>query len=144
MAKYEEVSEMNADIFKEIVSEVDLERVVNVIVLADNRQKEIGKVTKANPLVKFMTNEDVIIIINEKIYDGLEDEQKRLVADELVTWIGYDFEKDKVNIVKPDINVHTGVLRKYTFPIYERLQETIKSLYDAKNNQEAEEEEAEV
>ena len=43
MAKYSEVSAFNADIFADQVAEADLERVLNVKVLADNRQKDIAK-----------------------------------------------------------------------------------------------------
>lgn len=137
MAKYEEVSEFNENIFNEIIAETDLERYINIKILSDNRQKKIGSVVKANPLVKHMTNEDIIIIINEKIFDGLEDSQKRFVADELITEIGYDFEKDKIIIAKHDITTFSGILRKYTFAVYEQVHECIKSLYDAKNNDEA-------
>jgi len=138
MAKYSEVSEQNENIFADIVAEADLERVINVKVLSDNRQKEIGKVIKANPLIKHMTNEDVVIIVNEKIFDGLADNHKRLVADQLVTWIGYDFEHDKLNICKPDVVTFSGILRKYTFEIFSQVSEAIKLLYEAKNQDEAE------
>lgn len=132
MAKYSEVGEFNVNIFADQVAEADLERVLNVKVLADDRQKKIFKVIKANPLVKHMTGEDVIVVINEKIFNGLEDNQKRLVADEAITYIGFDFEKDKIHISNPDINVHTGILRKYGNDIYIGLQEQIKLIYDQK------------
>ena len=136
MSKYTEVNETNEIIFADQVVAVDLERVVNVKVLADNRQKDIFKIIKANPIVKHMTNEDVIIIINEIIFDDLEIGQKRLVADEAVTYIGYDFEKDKLTISKPDLITFQGIIRKYTFEVYERLNESIISLYEAKKNEE--------
>jgi len=138
MAKYSAVFDENEDIFKEIIGSADLERLINVKVLANNTQKEIGKVMKTNDLVRFMTKQDVVIIINETIFDQLEDNQKRLIADELITWISYNSETDKVVITKPDITTFGSILRKYTFEVYERLHETIKSLYDAKKNDEAE------
>lgn len=137
MAKYEEVSEQNEDIFKALISEADLERYINVKILADNRQKTVYNVVKANALLKHMTAEDVIIIINETIFDKLEDNQKSIVADEAIAYIGFDFEKDRLIISKPDLTTFKGIIRKYSFPIYERLEETIKSLYEAENNPEA-------
>lgn len=137
MSKYTEVNETNEIIFADQVAAVDLERVVNVKVLSDNRQKDIFKVIKANPIVKHLVNEDVIIIINEIIFDNLEANQKRLVADEAVTYISYDFEKDKLTISKPDLVTFQGIIRKYTFEAYEKLNESIVSLYDAKKNEES-------
>jgi hypothetical protein len=138
MAKYTTIYDENDNIFKDVIAIADLERLVNVKILANNTQKEIGKVIKTNDLVRFMTKQDVVIIINETIYDQLEEKQKRLVADELVTWISYDTERDRVVITKPDITTFSGILRKYTFEVYERLYETIKSLYDKKKNDDAE------
>lgn len=134
MAKYEEVSEQNEDIFKALISEADLERYINVKILADNRQKTVYNVVKANALLKHMTAEDVIIIINETIFDKLEDNQKSIVADEAIAYIGFDFEKDRLIISKPDIMVHSGILRKYGSEIYLILKENIKLLYSQKND----------
>ena len=138
MAKYEEISSFNEEIFVDFVSGADLERVLNVKVLADNKQKSIYKVSKATPREKHMTNEDVFIILNEKIFDGLEDNQKRLIADEAITYIGYDFEKDKLKIDQPNRSMFSGILAKYTYPVCEQVYECVKSLYDAKNNNESE------
>jgi hypothetical protein len=138
MAKYSEVDDANLNVFTEIIGNTNLDRNVYIKILANNAQKEIGKVVKANDLVKHMTNEDVIIIINEKIFDQLEEQQKLIVADDLIAGIHYNDETDRVTINKPDMNVYKGVIKKYTFPIYERLHETIISLFEQdKNKKEA-------
>jgi hypothetical protein len=130
MAKYLELADDNQKIFDDVIKETELERVINIKVLAVNNLKEIGKLVKTNELVKYMTDEDLVILINESIFDQLEDIQKYIVVEELLAGIHFDYEKDKLSIGKPDISTFTGILRKFTFPIYERLHETIKALYD--------------
>lgn len=139
MAKYLEILPDNEAIFAEAISNTSLERFVNIKILANNSLKEIGKVVKANDLVKHMTNEDVIIIVNEVIFDKLEPLHKLMVADELIAGIHFNDETERVVINKPDMSIFSGVIHKYTFPVYEVLHETIKSLFEhEKNKKEAE------
>lgn len=134
MAKFLEILPSNEKIFDEVIRATDLERNVNIKILANNTQKEIYKIIKANDLVKHMTSEDIIIVINEKIFDQLEEQQKLIVADDAIAGIHCNLETGKVVVNKPEMNIHPGVVRKYTFPIYERVHETIKSLFEKEKN----------
>ena len=141
MAKFEEVFEDTQALFTNFTKEIDNLTQVNIKILANNRLKEIGKVVKANDLLKHMTNEDVIILLNEQIFEQLEDEQKTMVVEELIARIYFDDEKDKLTIVSPDVNTFSLLLRKYGYDKYEVLHESIKALFsqeaevEAENNQ---------
>ena len=100
--------------------------------------KEIAKVVKANDLVKHMTNEDIIILLNEQVFEQLEDEQKLMVVEEQIAKIYFDEEKDKLSIVSPDVNTFSLLLRKYGYERYERLNESIKALFSQEAETEAE------
>jgi hypothetical protein len=91
--------------------------------------KEIGKVVKANDLLKHMTNEDVIILLNERVFFQLEDEQKNMVVEELIARVYFDAEKSKITIINPDVNTFSLLLRKYGYDKYERLNESIKAIF---------------
>lgn len=141
MAKFDEVFEDTQALFTNHTAEIDNLREVNIKILANNRLKEIGKVVKANDLLKHMTSEDIIILLNERIFEQLDDEQKGMVVEELVASIYFDSEKEKVMLIKPDINTYSLLLRKHTYVKYESLHESIKALFakadeqDAENNQ---------
>lgn len=141
MAKFEEVFEDTQALFTNFTAQVENLRGVNIKILAQNRLKEIAKVVKANDLVKHMTNEDIIILLNEQIFEQLEDEQKLMVVEEQIAKIYYDEEKEKLSIVNPDVNTFSLLLRKYGYDRYERLNESIKALFsqeaevEAENNQ---------
>lgn len=136
MAKFDEVFEDTQALFSTLIANADLERVVNIKILANNTAKDLGKVIKANDLVKHMTSEDVIVILNEKIFEQLTPEQKTMVAEELLASISYDDENGKLTITKPDVNTYSLLLRKYTYAKYEVLLESIKTLYNAEKEAE--------
>lgn len=142
MAKFEEVFEDTQALFTNYVKDIENLRNVKIKVLANNRLKEITKVAKANDLLKFMTDEDVIVLINESVFENLDDEQKLMVVEEAVTRIYFDEEKEKEKVVlsSPDINTFSLLLRKYGYAKYETLHETIKAVFAQKEEEEAENE----
>jgi hypothetical protein len=116
MAKFEEVFEDTQALFTNFISDIDNLREVNIKILASKNLKEIGKVVKANDLLKFMTKEDIIILLNETIFEQLDDEQKMMVVEELLAAIYFDAEKSKVSIIKPDIKTFSIALNPEITP----------------------------
>lgn len=129
MAKFEEVFEDTQELFNSFIDEVPNLREVNIKILANNRLKEIGKVVKANDLLKHMTNEDVIVLLNETIFEQLDEEQRKMVIEELIAQVYFDDERGRVTIIKPDVNTFSLLLRKYGYDKYETLHESIKALF---------------
>jgi TRAP-type C4-dicarboxylate transport system substrate-binding protein len=138
MAKFEEPFEDTQALFNEVISDAGLDNYLNITVLSNNTAKEIFKVNKANELLKHITKFDVIIVLNEKIFDQLPDDQKRIVVEEAVAYISFDTEKDKLVITLPDFASHSGILRKHGFETVEVVRESIKTLYQAEKQAEDE------
>jgi len=135
---YTEVSLDTQKIFNQLIDDARLERVVNIKFLGCPELKQIGKVVKANDLLKFMTDNDVIILINEVIFDKLEQDQKELVAQELIAYIGFDFEKGKLVITQPDVSTFSLLLKKVGSEKYLRIQEIIRLAFEQLKDKEAE------
>jgi hypothetical protein len=135
---YTDVSLDTQKIFNQLIDDASLERVVNIKFLGCPELKQIGKVVKANDLLKFMTDNDVIILINEVIFDKLEQDQKELVAQELIAYIGFDFEKGKLVITQPDVNTFSLLLKKVGSEKYLRIQEIIRLAFEQLKDKEAE------
>lgn len=137
MAKFQEVFKDTQDLFNKLIDKAGFENYgIHIKVLANNRLKEIGKLVKANDLIKHMTSEDVIVLLNETIFEKLTPEQKTMVAEELLAPISFDTENDKIVIGKPDVKTYSGLLRKYTYAKYEVLLESIKTLFQAEKDKE--------
>lgn len=138
MAKFEELDEEIQALFSEVIGITDLERFVNIDIIGNDRLKEIYKVQKANDVTKYLSKNDtdVVVIVNQLIFNQLPKDLQEMVAMEAITYIGYDSEKDKVLIAKPDVNTFSSILKKYGYNNYEVMTESIKSLYDKKQNDE--------
>jgi hypothetical protein len=137
MAKYEEVFEDTQDLYTRLINEASLNH-VNITILADNKAKEIYKLNKANALLKFRSGDDIIIVLNEKIFEKLTQEQQVIISEESLAGISYDGENDKIELKKPDFTAYTGILRKYNYETVDTLRESIISLYQAEKQAEDE------
>lgn len=135
MAKYETPFEDTQALFNKVIDATGLQNYINITVLSNNKAKKVFDVTKANELLKYRSGDDVIIVLNEKIYDQLTDDQKTIIAEQAITYLSYDTENDKLVITKPDFIEHTGVLQKYGFEVIEVLRESVKSLYEAEKQE---------
>jgi len=138
MAKYEDVFEETQDLYNQVINQSTLGNSVNITILADNKAKDIFKVNKANDLLKFRTGDDIIIVLNEKIFDQLTPEQRLIVVEESLGSISWDNDKDRLVITKPDVVTFSGVLAKHTFATWDTLRESIKTLYSAEKQAEDE------
>jgi len=128
MAKYEEPFEDTQMLFDQFISQLDNLREVNIKIIVQNNLKEIGKVNKASDLNKHMHSYDVVILLNESVFEALEDEQRLMVVEELIAQIYFDDEKEKVSIIKPDVITFSLLLTKYGTEKYLRLRESIKAV----------------
>tara|TARA_R100000908_G_scaffold65292_1_gene53903 strand:+ start:1723 stop:2154 length:432 start_codon:yes stop_codon:yes gene_type:complete len=143
MAEFYEPHKDTLSIFNGVIANKELDRVVSIAIRGNNKQKEIYSIQKSGELMKSETNKEVFIIVNELIFEQLEEVHQVLVAEEAITAIVFDAEKDKLSLKKGDVGItnrgaFSGILKKFTPEMYELVQESIKTLYNV------EKEEAEV
>ena len=133
MAKFEEVYEDTLSLFQKHIDQTSIPRMVKIKILSNDAiKKEFGKVSKTSDIVKFMTDYDVVIQVNEPIFDQLEDKQKEYVVRDLLAQIVYDMEKDNISIVSHDITTFSGVLRNFDIDTYLSIKESIITLLEQK------------
>jgi hypothetical protein len=136
MSRYSELNEENEEVFIKVVEFSNLHNYINFKFLHSDKLKEIGKVVRANDLTKYSTGIDLFILVNELVYDQLEDLQKEIVAKEITASIHYDTEKDKIVLTKPDFTTYSLLLDKYGYDEYKRLKESIKAAFQQRNEEE--------
>ncbi len=137
MAKFEEVFEDTLELFNKHIENSSIPRAVRIKILSNESiKKGFGNVSKTQEFVKFMTDYDVIIQINEPIFDQLGDNQKEYVVKDLLGKVFYDGDKDKVSILPHDITTFSGVLRSYDIETYLSIKESIVTLLEQKQIQE--------
>jgi hypothetical protein len=137
MAKFEEVFEDTLELFNKHIENSSIPRAVKIKILSNESiKKGFGNVSKTQEFVKFMTDYDIIIQVNEPIFDQLEEKQKEYVVKDLLARVFYDVDKDKVSILPHDITTFSGVLNTYDIETYLSIKESIVTLLEQKQIQE--------
>jgi hypothetical protein len=137
MSKFEEVFEDTLELFQKHINESSIPKFIKIKILSNNKiKKDFGLVNKSQDIVKYMTDYDIIIQVNEPIFDQLEDTQEEYVVNDLLAKIVYDMDKDKITIINPDVSTFSGVLRKYGIDTYQSIKESISVLLEQKQIEE--------
>lgn len=137
MSKFEEVFEDTLELFQKHINESSIPKFIKIKILSNNKiKKDFGSVNKSQDIVKYMTDYDIIIQVNEPIFDQLEGTQKEYIVNDLLAKIVYDMDKDKITIINPDVSTFSGVLRKYGIDTYQSIKESIAVLLEQKQIEE--------
>ena len=136
MSKFIEPFPETLDLFNEKIVAAGLDQYITVTIVINNTAKEIFKVNKASELLKYRTGDDIIIVLNETIFEQLTDAQRHIVAEDALASVHFDSEKDKLIITKPDVIAYSGILSKFTFDTWNVVRESIKTLYAAEKGEE--------
>jgi len=137
MAKYKEVWLEVEDLYKDLINKRGLSN-VRIKILADDRLKTPFKVSKSNDLYKYETKYDMTIIINQKVFDLLSEEQRVIIAEESLCGISYDMDKDTIKYEAPNFTTYTGVLDKFSYKVINEVYILIKEIYKSEKQTEDE------
>lgn len=139
MAKIEKASDEMIQLFDTVKEKTTIKDWLEFEVLCNNKQKELVKIVKTNDLVEVLSNGiNFAVIFNEEIFDQLPDDMKEIAITECLAGVLVD-ENDKITLEKPNFSTYRGILEKFGHDPIIVLHESIKSLYDAKKQQEDEE-----
>ena len=136
MAKWGKPSDETIKLFDDILIKLELDRYIGVKLIVNNDQKKVVTIVKLPPHTKFAFGDDLLIIVNEEILDGLPELEQYMYVDELLAGVHFDTENDRLTINQQDVKTHSGFLNKYTYEKYLVMKESIKSLYDQKKENE--------
>ncbi len=123
-------------IFNKVIDDANLSSKITFAISANNKLKTIGEIKKYSPLFQFRTNIDVELVLNEEIFEGLPKELKPLVIEELICPVYVNPTSGNVTLEKPDVSTFSGFLKKHGYEKYEILQESIKTLFAKKAEEE--------
>lgn len=126
MSKFSEISEDVSKYFFNIFDkQTTLGHYVTVKLLNNDQLKHLIEVKKFTEPVAYLLNKEILISINEKVFDLLEDKQRELLILEALQSIEYDSEKDQLKLATPDVQTYSPIIKKYTIDTYLETQEIL-------------------
>ena len=115
MAKFFELSEENKEVFDTIWDNTGMVHYVDLKLLGVSKAKEVVKVQKTNPQAEYLGKcpDSIICTVYEEAFDRLDEKGKKLLAEDALSIVSYDSEKDKIIVGAPQIVVTVGGRAKY-------------------------------
>ncbi len=135
MPEYMDPFPSTVDLFDKALDEVDLKNYINVAIISDNKAKKVFDVKKVTPLNKHLSDYDVIIVLNEVVFDKLTDEQRTIVIEDALSRIS--FSDEKLAIARPDVTVNRLIITKFGADKYLDLHDTITLIYAQEKDKKA-------
>ncbi len=135
MPEYLDPFPSTTEAFDKVIAETGLDQFINIVILADNKAKKIFVVKKATPIHKHRVDDDIIIVLNEFVFDKLSETQRIIVIEDAISRIS--FSDDKLSITTPDVTVNKLVLTKFGVDDYFVLQDTINLIYSQEKDKKA-------
>jgi hypothetical protein len=133
MAKWANPSDETFDVISEVLIGAGLDNFINTKIIVNDDQSQLFQVKKETPANVYAYGYHLKIIVNESIFENLPDAYKILAIQEALSGTHWDSENDKLVVSTPQ-KVHRCFIDKHGWDAYERLDESIKSLYDEKKN----------
>jgi len=138
MAKYEHPTDETIKAIDDaMLTIVDEHLGVKFNVLINNDQKEVFKVKKYTADITFTFGYDFQIIVNEVILEGLPPVEQNLCIQEELAGVHFDFDRDTLVVKKGDFISYSGFVDKHSYEKIRTLRESVKSLYDKKKEDDA-------
>lgn len=124
MSKYAEISKDVKDYFDTIFDKHTTLGMYNITceLISCDTQKTLIELKKTNDVYNYLLEKEVVIIINEKVFDLLEEKQRELLFVECLHQLFFDSEKDKLNILPPDVQTYSPIIKKYSIEEYLNTQ----------------------
>ena len=114
MDRYDKLSEDIQEHFNRVYEKKNFMMNIKFKFISDNKLKQLIKIQKLSDMYQFITNKDVIVLVNEDMFDKMVNEEKLidiLFEQELDKIV---IVKDKLKTVKPDISTFSSIIKKYS------------------------------
>lgn len=135
-----QVSEETLEMFEDYHSNSGMENYFSFKMYHSDKLKftaETGivKIVKVNPVIIESENKitlcDIVIMINDEVFIRLPEEVQKLVVEKTFCMIGFDSEKDKITLLKPNYQEFVGMRIKHGDSLLESANISMKSIYEA-------------
>lgn len=78
-----------------------------------SKQKQLIKLKKLTDDMQYVVGKDIIVFINEDLFDKFDEEAKRILIEQELDKIWIDANSGKIKTVKPDLTTFSGIVNKY-------------------------------
>ena len=136
--KYQDLDQEIIDFFKKSESEFNLPLDVRYVFQAVSTQKELIKITKVPEQYVAIVKADLLVQVNPLYFDSFDEQTNRILFEEKIDYISFNMDKGVIKLVKPKIQIASGLGSKHGFEAVMNAKEAekaIKSQLEEKDNE---------
>lgn len=111
--KFYELSEDVVNKFNEIMSTKSFPFELKILFQGNNKQKTLISVSKIPDKYAFATGKELMVSINEDLYDRFDDESIEILISQEIDKISVNGMNGKIKMNKPDLTTFSGIVNKY-------------------------------
>mgnify|MGYP001202671446 CR=1 FL=1 len=113
MDKYHKLDEDTIKFFNDIFNKKAFPINLAFEFYGNSKQKGLIKVAKLADHFEFILEKNLIVSINEELFDAFDDEAKTILFEQEIDKLSVDVEKGKIKMIKPDLTTFSGLINKW-------------------------------
>ena len=112
-SKFHELDQEIINTFKSIWNESKQVEGMNFTFIANKKAKELITVKKLPEQYAFLLDSDLIVTINENLFNMYDEESIRILFEQEVSKVSVNLDSGKISINKPDVITSSAIISKY-------------------------------
>ena len=112
LSKYYELSEDTQNLFMGIVKKKSLNE-ISFQFIGNDSQKMLIKISKLSDQYEFLLKNHILVSINEPLMIKFDAESIDILFEQEINKIHFDMEKNKIKLIKTDINTFSTMIKKW-------------------------------
>lgn len=133
MDRFYDLSEDTIQMFNNVVENKAFPVNLKFKFVGDSKQKKLIKIAKVSDDLRFAFNVDLKVVINEDLIDAYDESSINILIEQEVDRIEYSLDKDKLRLVKHDLNTFSSLVNKYGIENIARANK-VEELYQQQLN----------
>lgn len=111
--RYAELSEDIRELFDTIFKSKSFALQIGFKFVYDSKLKQVIKIQKLTEIYNFLLNKEVLVFVNEDLYDKLDEESLTILFEQEIDKLGINNKTGKIVMNKPDIITFSPLINKY-------------------------------
>lgn len=126
--KFQELDEEIVKFFKETESSFNLPIDIRYVFQGVPTQNELIKITKVPDHYINLVNAELLVQVNPLYFDSFDESTNKILFEEKIDYISFNMDKGTIKLVKPKIQISTGIGNKYGFEKVRDAKEAEKAI----------------
>jgi hypothetical protein len=126
MDKYYELSDETITSFKTVYAKKSFAIDIKMKFIGNSKQKSLIKVTKISDQFQFLIKSDILVSINEELFDKFTDDiMIEILFAQEIDKLSINMDSGAIKMVKPDLNTFSGIVNKYGIENVSRANQVV-------------------